>query len=257
MYKEHVLARIYVVHIKNTDCFYLRMLLHHVRGPTSFESLKMVNGTQLASYEAACIALGLVHDDSHLDKAMDEAVITDSPYKLRDLFAVILVFCKPTQQKALYLWDTYKELMAQDFLRKLCPLGEDALPEHQRSSENKCLIALSEATETLEGNPINAYGLPTPTQELRLNMAYVRETSYDHLELEHAVSSIEPTLTEEQRSVYEDILRSVQQPQSHVFFLDSPGGSGKTHLLRLLLAKVLLLYYHFHFTHMVAIPRPT
>ena len=39
------LGRVYTVHPNNSECFYLRMLLHEVTGPTSFEALKTVNET--------------------------------------------------------------------------------------------------------------------------------------------------------------------------------------------------------------------
>ncbi|XP_008178800.1 uncharacterized protein LOC103307997 [Acyrthosiphon pisum] len=38
--KSNVLGRVYTVHSSNVECYYLRMLLHHVRGPTSFLDLK-------------------------------------------------------------------------------------------------------------------------------------------------------------------------------------------------------------------------
>ncbi|GBP30124.1 ATP-dependent DNA helicase pif1 [Eumeta japonica] len=44
---EHNLSapcRVYGVHPSQSECFYLRMLLHHVRGPTSFQYLKTVDG---------------------------------------------------------------------------------------------------------------------------------------------------------------------------------------------------------------------
>lgn len=39
--KEHVLGRVYTVHPNNTECYHLRMLLHEIRGPISFEALKL------------------------------------------------------------------------------------------------------------------------------------------------------------------------------------------------------------------------
>lgn len=41
--KSNVLGRVYTVHPSNIKCYYLRMLLHHVRGPTSFLDLKTVD----------------------------------------------------------------------------------------------------------------------------------------------------------------------------------------------------------------------
>lgn len=98
------------------------------------------------------------------------------------------------------------------------------------------------------GHCIDHYGLPVPTQDKRPNMAYVRETAYDRNEMENTVSTCEPTLTPEQDSIYRQILQAVQNATPEVFFLDSPGGSGKTHLLRLLLAKVRTLNPIKHFS---------
>lgn len=36
------LGRVYTVHPNNAECYYLRMLLHNVKGPTSFEYLRTV-----------------------------------------------------------------------------------------------------------------------------------------------------------------------------------------------------------------------
>lgn len=41
---SEALGRIYTVHPRNDECFYLRLLLVNVRGRTSFESLRTVDG---------------------------------------------------------------------------------------------------------------------------------------------------------------------------------------------------------------------
>lgn len=38
------LGRVYTIHPTNSECFYLRMLLHNIRGPKSFNDLKTING---------------------------------------------------------------------------------------------------------------------------------------------------------------------------------------------------------------------
>ena len=40
IYSDTALGRVYTVHPNNSECFYLRLLLHNVRGPTSFLSLR-------------------------------------------------------------------------------------------------------------------------------------------------------------------------------------------------------------------------
>jgi hypothetical protein len=54
------LGRIYTVHPKNVECFYLRLLLANVRGPTSFKSLRTVNGIVCPTFRAACQELNLL-----------------------------------------------------------------------------------------------------------------------------------------------------------------------------------------------------
>ena len=43
-----------VGHPSNTQCFYLRSLLHKIRGPTSYEALKIINNTVHPTYQSAC-----------------------------------------------------------------------------------------------------------------------------------------------------------------------------------------------------------
>jgi hypothetical protein len=66
--KDHVLGKVYTVHSGNTECYYLRLLLHEIRGPTSFLSLKKVAGVARPTFYSACRALGLLEDDAHWDK---------------------------------------------------------------------------------------------------------------------------------------------------------------------------------------------
>lgn len=59
--KANTLGRVYTIHPKNSECYYLRLLLHEVWGLTSFSFLKTVNGVL---YDA-CRALGLLEDGKH------------------------------------------------------------------------------------------------------------------------------------------------------------------------------------------------
>jgi len=48
------LDRMYTIHPNNPECFYLRILLHNVRGPTSFKNLKSVDGIEYDTYREEC-----------------------------------------------------------------------------------------------------------------------------------------------------------------------------------------------------------
>ena len=69
--KDHALGRVYTVHPNNTECYHLRMFLYQVRGPTSFELLRTVNGEVLPTFQSACRALGLLEDDQHWHNALE------------------------------------------------------------------------------------------------------------------------------------------------------------------------------------------
>ncbi|CAF1558848.1 unnamed protein product [Rotaria magnacalcarata] len=73
------LGRAYTVHPNNFECFFLRLLLHTVRGPTSFEAIRTVNGQVCATFREACQLNGLLEDDDQWDATMSEAATIQSP----------------------------------------------------------------------------------------------------------------------------------------------------------------------------------
>ncbi|XP_014204683.1 uncharacterized protein LOC106636701 [Copidosoma floridanum] len=90
--KDSAIGRVYAIHPTQSEFFHLRMLLQYVRGPTSFEYLKTVDGVTYTTFKAACYALGLLENDDQWKNTLADAALSDNPSKLRDLFAIILVF---------------------------------------------------------------------------------------------------------------------------------------------------------------------
>ena len=115
--QDQVLGRVYTVHPNNAECYYLRLLLHEVRGPICFNDLKKVSGVFHPTYQSACRALGLLEDDTHWDRTLEKAAISDSPYKLRELFAVMLVFCQLADP--LKLWENHRDSLSEDIKRQV------------------------------------------------------------------------------------------------------------------------------------------
>ena len=76
--------------------YYLRVLLNHVAGATSFECLRTVDGKILPTFREAAKRRGLIEADNTLHKGLAEATLWMMPYALRRLFATILVFCEPS-----------------------------------------------------------------------------------------------------------------------------------------------------------------
>ena len=42
--KAHILGKVYTINPRQGECFYLRLLLHHIKGPQPFAELKTVEG---------------------------------------------------------------------------------------------------------------------------------------------------------------------------------------------------------------------
>jgi hypothetical protein len=95
--------------------YYLRVLLNHVPGATSFESLSTVDGRVLLTFRETIERRGLIEEDNTLDESLAEATGWMMPYALQRLFATILVFCEPSD--VFGLWEKHKEAMSEDYKR--------------------------------------------------------------------------------------------------------------------------------------------
>ncbi|XP_050065265.1 zinc finger MYM-type protein 1-like [Aphis gossypii] len=89
-----------------------------------------------------------------------------------------------------------------------------------------------------ENDLLKSLDLNDVLRELASNRAYIAETSYDYGMLSNYIHENEPKLTNDQQVFYNTILESVLQDTGELIFLDAPGGTGKTFMLNLLLAKL-------------------
>lgn len=109
VFKNETIGRVYTAHPRNAECFYLRLLFHTIRGPTSFENLKTVDNYICGTYREVCQRFGLLENDNHWEFAMREAVQTATADQIRELFAIILTTCNPSNPNR--LWLKYREGM--------------------------------------------------------------------------------------------------------------------------------------------------
>jgi len=181
--------------------------------------------------------LGLLEDDEHLYAALEEAALCQSPHMIRDLFTIILVFCQVTDP--LCLWDKFKEYLSEDFKIRL-ERQDSVDAEHLADVVlNKCLLVIEDAVLALNGQPLKEYGLPQPSNSEQFdNREYLKETSYDLVALEDVVRKNEESLNDEQKFAYNQIITSVNNNEGRIYFLEAPGGTRKTFLINLILAKV-------------------
>ncbi|XP_015370901.1 PREDICTED: uncharacterized protein LOC107166657 [Diuraphis noxia] len=80
---------------RNVECYHLRLLLHHVKGPTSYSFLKTVNNTEYPTFQATCRALGSLEDGNQWNLALGEAAVCRSTDKIRELFGKCIFLDSP------------------------------------------------------------------------------------------------------------------------------------------------------------------
>ncbi|GFW18545.1 ATP-dependent DNA helicase [Trichonephila clavipes] len=232
------LGRLYTVHPNNTECFYLRLLLINIRGPISFQDLRTVNGQLCATYRQACQELNLLENDAHWDTALADAWNTARPQQIRTLFAIILTTCFPSNPKD--LWEKYKDYMSEDILHRLRAENQNPDIQFTPNVYNEALILIEDICLTIANKALVQLGMPAsnrPANNL-FDRDLQRETHYDSDELGKFVRTNLPQLILEQRIAYDRIMRAITEQSGGLFFIDAPGGTGKTFLLSLILATI-------------------
>ncbi|GBL89140.1 hypothetical protein AVEN_255263-1 [Araneus ventricosus] len=105
---------------------------------------------------------------------------------------------------------------------------------------NKTLIALEDKVKALGGTNLKVFGLPDAQRDVNnsLNYEILRETNYDIQKLTSYIATNELNLVDDQRFAFEKITSAIFTETGGIFFSDALGGTGKTYLINLLLAKV-------------------
>ncbi|XP_050064765.1 ATP-dependent DNA helicase pif1-like [Aphis gossypii] len=212
------LARMYVVNPLDRDRFHLRLLLLHKRGSQSFRDMRTVDGVVHPTYAAAAVAMGLLEDDRALRVCMAESATLDTPVQLRYLFVTILLFCETANPLALY--QVSEAHMMEDFNQRLL----DA--ERARAA---CLNAIAQLLR-VHGKSLSDYSLPL------LDVALLEEDPNDDIlcAIDAAVRWTVQLdgLNDEQRTVFDRVMAATNDNRncSKMFYVDGPGGSGKTTL---------------------------
>ncbi|UYV60494.1 hypothetical protein LAZ67_1001322 [Cordylochernes scorpioides] len=238
IFASEALGRVYTVHPNNAECFFLRMLLHTVRGPTSFSSLKCVNGEECRTFREACQKLGLLEDDQNWDNVLSEAASQSFPEQIRELFAILLTTCNPSNPQN--LWEKYRESMSEDVLIKARRANPTLDINFSADIFNEALLLLQNKCLAINDRTLSQLGLQSPErcQPTILNRELMREKNYNIEQLRRFVDSKKPLLVEDQREAYNSIMDCINKQQGGIIFLDAPGGTGKTFLINLLLAEV-------------------
>uniref|UniRef100_A0A453ESA7 ATP-dependent DNA helicase n=3 Tax=Aegilops tauschii subsp. strangulata TaxID=200361 RepID=A0A453ESA7_AEGTS len=220
-------GRIVSAHPAEGERYYLRVLLNHVTGATSYEDLRTVDGQVMPTFREAAEKRGLIEADNTLDDCMTEAELFRMPSSLRRLFTTILVFCEPSDVRN--LWNNHLEAMSEDYSRNC---------KCKHTVEQMVLKNIRDMLHSM-GKDIESFPLPDIDKQHEttddIPMVIIEETS---IEVDPEDVSSHKNLNNEQRKAYDEILATVDRQRGGILFVDGPGGTGKTFLYMALLATV-------------------
>ncbi|XP_063906157.1 uncharacterized protein LOC135124864 [Zophobas morio] len=217
IFSTGALGRVYTVHPNNGECYYLRMLLHVVKEPTSFQAIKTIDGQECETYREACFKLGLLENDQHWDNTLAEASETRHAHQIRTLFAIILTTCAPSDPKG--LWEKHKESMSEDILLRARRnnLGLDV--QYSEDIFNEALISLEDVCMSINNKILNQLGLFSSERDRNdvIDRDVLREKQYDVDALQVYVETQKRFLTNDQRLAYDTIMRSRPYIYIHIY----------------------------------------
>ncbi|KAJ3705389.1 hypothetical protein LUZ61_009094 [Rhynchospora tenuis] len=223
------LARMLFVHPNVGELYYLRMLLNIVRGPTSFEEVRRIDGVLYSTYKEACDALGLLDNDNEWLYTLQEVAGSATSQQVRRLFVDILLYSEVTS--AVQLWDACWRLMGDDILYKI--RHRYRIPEFNCSDlilKDHILYELEDMLLS-RGRSLDFVKLPQPTEERIYqgnSTLMAQQLSYNTLQLREQAPVLLSGLNNEQKDILYQILDSIHGRQGKQFFVYGPGGTGKT-----------------------------
>ncbi|KAL8618647.1 hypothetical protein ACOMHN_048823 [Nucella lapillus] len=175
--------------------------------------------------------------------AMEEACATQSRKLLRDLLAIILVSCNPSQPG--HLWVNFRDHLAEDFLISFRREVGDEAAQYTDTIYNQAVWAIEDQLLALAGKHTEEFDMPKAERKTTdwVSREYHQQTNYNKSELKTTVKDQLCKLTPDQRSAFDDFMKMVENIEDNgcrqnMMFIDAPGGTGKTFIINLILAAV-------------------
>ncbi|XP_035831967.1 uncharacterized protein LOC118481008 [Helianthus annuus] len=207
------IGRVHYVPPSLGDCYYLRILLNHIKGPTYFEDIKTVDGQVFKTFKDACFARGLLDDDKEYVNAVKEASTWSTGDFLRTFFVMLLLSNSISHPGD--FWSETKSLLCEDILyqqRKIIGIAD--LDLQQEELEN---IYLSEIEKLLltNGSTVRNFddmpSVPDNYVSSSNNRLIMKELSYDRLALQREHDRYVKCLTAEQEKIYKIVMEAIEK----------------------------------------------
>lgn len=230
-FRDKIVSRVLAVNPSSGEQFYLRMLLHHVRGAQSFADLKTIAGIVEPTFKAAARRLNLLEDDAEWIRCLTEAAAAAAssechPSQLRQMYALICAFNSPDHP--VQLFDMTKAALTADYQLQQFDVS---LAERKALHDIDIVLRMHHMNCTDLGLAEPAIAGYCGLNQIGFNAA---------IEAARAKRLV-ATLNAAQKAVFDEVAPSVgfSSPlEQRFYFVDGPAGSGKTYLFQTLMCFV-------------------
>lgn len=157
--------------------------------------------------------------------------------RLRHLFATILFHCKPTSPEV--LWMEFRSGICDDLRHRLMLMGfsnpsDEDIHDYGLFLLDKALRPFGSSLEQFETMP-----RPLRNWAIEAENEYIAEQlNYDVREEQALAEQQIALLNDEQRQAFDQVVDSTLHGRGRLFFLNGPGGTGKTFVYNTICHKV-------------------
>lgn len=100
--RGYTIGRLICVPLTTDELYYLRMMLPHVKGPQSYDEIKIFNNVKYDSFRDACFAMDFIGDDKEFIVDIEKTSHLGSGHYLRLPFVHMLL--SSSIDRPTYVW---------------------------------------------------------------------------------------------------------------------------------------------------------
>ena len=123
--------------------------------------------------------MGLLEDDAHWEESLKEAAVSESASKMRDLFAIMIVYCQVADP--ISLWEKYKEYFTEDIFHRQQREFSQFDIQYTEEIYNEGLTLIEDKLLAISGKVLSYFRFLPPKRNIQHNLGnhYLRETMYN------------------------------------------------------------------------------
>ena len=229
---------------KNAELYHLRCLLTVRKGIASFEELRTYNGITYSTFKETAREMSLLKEDKEWKQCLDDYCHTMTNIQmLRETFVIIIFYNNLENPRQ--LWEQFKEYLCDDFRHQRTEM-EGILRESSDCMEVDFDCALHQISDILQGpsfdKTLSDFNLPLPSKDRRdliafktieqqINQKSNTDINDDHQQYVNMCSTMNAEQLYLMKILLNELTDIKNRNTSKCYFIDAPGGTGKTYCL--------------------------